>query len=295
MHSAHSRPLAARRQVTVLALAMSVMVIASLAGATSAFAWNTSTYNCIALTPATADNQLPQDSTHTVTATVTGTVPDERTAQVVDPCSDPQAALEPKAGATVYFVITSGPNAGVKGTAVTDANGKATFSWTSNVSGTDKIEAYTSKEIDAQGNPLFIEGDPVYGQGDIAWASAVKNWLPPLTPNPPVTPAGVPDTNLVVSNKCQSKKFKISSTHSNGTVTSYTLQVDGKTVKTVSGDGSTSGSKSFTIVSGNYTAGSHSIKLTTTFSDGSKVVKTGKFKRCAIRTSKRRVSPNFTG
>ena len=55
------------------------------------------------------------------------------------------------------------------------------------------------------------------------------------------------------------------------------------------------GAKTFTINSGKYAAGTHTIKLITTFSNGTKVVKTGKFKRCAIRTTSRRISPNFTG
>jgi hypothetical protein len=190
----------------------------------------------------------------------------------------------------VYFHVTDGPNAGAGGTGVTDANGQATFTWTSSTPGTDTIEAYTAAENETDGSPSFIEGDPQLGQGAVAWTSAVKNWLPPVTP--PVTPSGVPDTALAISKKCQSKKFKITASSTGGTPTSYTLQVDGKTVSKVK---STSGTKTFTINSGNYSAGTHSIKLTTYFSNGSSVVKTGKFKRCAVRTTARRISPNFTG
>jgi hypothetical protein len=42
---------------------------------------------------------------------------------------------------TVTFHVTSGPNAGLTGTAVTDADGKATFTYTSSTAGTDQIIA----------------------------------------------------------------------------------------------------------------------------------------------------------
>jgi hypothetical protein len=285
MYSAHSRPAHVRRPLFVLILALSVMVVASLASATSAFAW--SNQLCIALDPATANNQLPEDSTHTVTATVT-----ERAGYGGDDpakyCNDPEVTYTPKAGVQVFFYITDGPNANLSGNGVTDANGHATFSWSSSVAGTDSISAW----LEVAGYEQ--DGTPVDWVKPTAYA--VKNWLPPIVPpNPPVTPAGVPDTTLVVSKKCQSKKFKISSSHSNGTVTKYVLQVDGKTIKTVTPSTSDTATKTFTIDSGKYDAGSHSIKLTTTFSNGSKVVKNGTFKRCAVRTTARRISPNFTG
>jgi hypothetical protein len=43
----------------------------------------------------------------------------------------------PLVGATVTFTVTSGPNAGLTGTGVTDATGTATFSYDSMLSGTD--------------------------------------------------------------------------------------------------------------------------------------------------------------
>lgn len=61
---------------------------------------------------------------HTVTATVRNDV----------------GALLP--GATVTFNVVSGPNTGETGTAVTDANGEATFTWTGDGGpGTDTVEA----------------------------------------------------------------------------------------------------------------------------------------------------------
>jgi hypothetical protein len=55
----------------------------------------------------------------------------------------------PVVGREVTFNIISGPNAGLSGTAMTGANGKATFSYTGNTAGTDIIEAscLDSKEI----------------------------------------------------------------------------------------------------------------------------------------------------
>ncbi len=75
----------------------------------------------IILTPPTDTN--PVGTTHTVTATV----------------RDSQA--NPVVGVTVTFEVTSGPNAGDTGTAVTDANGEATFTYTGDGGpGTDIIE-----------------------------------------------------------------------------------------------------------------------------------------------------------
>ncbi len=75
----------------------------------------------IVLAPATAIN--PLNTNHTVTATV----------------QDDQG--NPIAGKLVTFTVVSGPNAGVTGTDTTDANGKATFTYSSSSAGTDTIEA----------------------------------------------------------------------------------------------------------------------------------------------------------
>jgi hypothetical protein len=55
----------------------------------------------------------------------------------------------PVVGTTVTFTATSGPNSGVLGTAVTDSNGVATFSYTSSKTGTDTIVA---SFVDSAGN-----------------------------------------------------------------------------------------------------------------------------------------------
>ena len=76
----------------------------------------------IVLAPATATN--PAGTTHTVSATVVS------------------AAGGPIPGKTVTFNVLSGPNAGVTGTAVTDASGVARFTYASNgLAGTDRIQA----------------------------------------------------------------------------------------------------------------------------------------------------------
>jgi hypothetical protein len=75
----------------------------------------------VLLSPSSATN--PVGSPHTLTATVQ------------------DQAGHPVSGVTVTFTVTSGPNAGVTGTAVTGADGKATFTYTSSVAGTDHIVA----------------------------------------------------------------------------------------------------------------------------------------------------------
>ncbi len=77
----------------------------------------------IKLDPATATN--PAGTSHTVTATLTDINTDK-----------------PIVGVTVTFTVTSGPNAGKTGTAVTDASGIATFTYTdTGGAGTDTIVA----------------------------------------------------------------------------------------------------------------------------------------------------------
>ena len=74
----------------------------------------------ITLTPATATN--PVGTNHTVTATVAGTG-------------------DPVPNRNVNFTVVSGPNAGLTGSAITDSNGHATFTYLGTIAGTDIIEA----------------------------------------------------------------------------------------------------------------------------------------------------------
>lgn len=80
----------------------------------------------LVLTPATAVNAVPGQ--HTVTATVT--IYNFGTGQTV-----------PVPGVTVDFVITAGPNAGLTGSAVSDAQGIVTFTYTTSGQGVDVISA----------------------------------------------------------------------------------------------------------------------------------------------------------
>jgi hypothetical protein len=75
----------------------------------------------LVLTPASASNAI--GTTHTLTATAT------------------DATGAPVPNATVTFRILSGPNAGQPGPVITDANGVATFSYSSAAAGTDSIQA----------------------------------------------------------------------------------------------------------------------------------------------------------
>jgi hypothetical protein len=75
----------------------------------------------LTLTPADATN--PVGTTHTVTATVKDSI------------------NNPVPDVLVTFEIISGPSASMTGTATTDANGEATFSWSSSSDGVDTIQA----------------------------------------------------------------------------------------------------------------------------------------------------------
>lgn len=80
----------------------------------------------LTLTPATAVNPVPGQ--HTVTATVTAY--NFGTGQTV-----------PQSGVTVDFLVTSGPNAGAAGSAVSDAQGHVTFTYSTAGQGVDVIQA----------------------------------------------------------------------------------------------------------------------------------------------------------
>ncbi|MDQ3915083.1 MAG: Ig-like domain-containing protein [Actinomycetota bacterium] len=125
--------------------------------------WQTGVVNqggTITLTPRAATNQV--GTQHTVTATVRNQFG------------------QPVQGANVDFDITSGPNAGLAQAgmtdAVTDANGNATFTYTSNALGTDTIEACS--ETGGTENDVCNPG-----QGE-PQATASKTWQSgPVTTN----------------------------------------------------------------------------------------------------------------
>lgn len=74
------------------------------------------------LTLAPPTQTLPVNSNATVTANLS------------DQCG-------PIQGASIDFSVLSGPNSGSSGTGTTDANGNATFTYTSSISGTDTLQA----------------------------------------------------------------------------------------------------------------------------------------------------------
>lgn len=74
----------------------------------------------IVLAPVSSTN--PVNTSHTVNATVSGTG-------------------DPVVGRNVTFTVVSGPNTGLTSTILTDSNGQASFTYTSNSIGTDTIEA----------------------------------------------------------------------------------------------------------------------------------------------------------
>ncbi|MGH9136654.1 MAG: hypothetical protein ACRD0G_06355 [Acidimicrobiales bacterium] len=119
----------------------------------------------IGLSPATETNDLSSETSHTVTATVSAG-------------SDGGVS-----GVTVDFVVTSGPNAGASGQAVTDANGEATFTWTNpnqNASGlgTDTVVASFTDDF-----------------GNVSSADAEKTWADLSAPEPACTAGPNPNGN----------------------------------------------------------------------------------------------------
>jgi hypothetical protein len=81
----------------------------------------------LALAPATQTH--PVTTSATVTATFTN------------------ACGSPLSGVLVNFKVTSGPNAGLTGMAVTDANGNAAFTYSSALQGTDTVQASVTNTV----------------------------------------------------------------------------------------------------------------------------------------------------
>ncbi len=344
-----NRSIGSRRSMIALALATALSCLGLALGAQSASA----SFTCISLDPPTANNQLPQDTTHTVTATVRvsydpighpnsdgpaagNTTGDYSVWWIWDDyykalypnatdrftdfyqttflnslypgvCSDPNvpAQLPVLPNAPVSFIITSGPSAGQIGNATTDANGQATFTWSNGVPGTDSVSASTFSNFTP---PSPLTTDPPDGSGvDVlsgpVTATAVKNWLPPIPPPPPppppppappVTPSAVPAAVLRIPGKCRTRRFYIRASTSGGKVRKMVLKIDRKRAK-VRRTIKRSTSRRFLIDTGRYKAGTHRVTLTTYFTNGRRVTKTGRFRLCKVRTSRARVSPRFTG
>jgi len=124
--------------------------------------------------PATGIKLEPPTQTHFVNGSATVT------ATVVDSNANPQSGL------TVTFTVTSGPDAGATGTGVTDASGKASFTYSDTTGpGTDILTAsftdgsgtHTSNSVDAiwvrQSTSLAYVGDVTQDYNDSANLDAV--------------------------------------------------------------------------------------------------------------------------
>ena len=108
----------------------------------------------IILGPTNATN--PIDTDHTVTATVQ---------------DDNGNRIE---GRQVDFEITAGPNSGLTASTTTDADGQASFTWSSSTAGTDIVVAST---VDSQGDPL------VSNEAQKTWTTESECDVPTLGDN----------------------------------------------------------------------------------------------------------------
>ncbi|MCS6804773.1 MAG: Ig-like domain-containing protein [Blastocatellia bacterium] len=175
------------------------------------------------LTPTTATNQA--GSMHTVTATVTN-------------------GGSPLPGVTVNFSVTAGPNAGTTGSATTDTNGQATFTYTSNGSvGTDTITA--------SGTVMSV---PFTCTATKTWVAPACSLSPPSATNPvgtthtvtvTVTNGGSPASGIAVNFNVTSGpnagQSGMGTTDSNGQATFTYTGSGGAGTDTITASGSISG------------------------------------------------------
>ena len=94
----------------------------------------------------------------------------------------------PVPGVGVTFTVRSGPNAGLTGTGTTDANGLATFSYTSAITGTDVIRASFTDTENHQSQKSLI-----------TWRQSPPPPVPELKPALAVPVAGLVTAGFVVS------------------------------------------------------------------------------------------------
>lgn len=119
----------------------------------------------IVLGPTNSTN--PVGTTHTVTATVQ------------------DDAGDPVAGRQVDFEILSGPNAGLTASANTDGDGKATFSWSSTVAGTDVVVA---RFVDSEGQTQTSnEATKTWEEDTIVDTTDPVCRMQAINPGPPTT------------------------------------------------------------------------------------------------------------
>lgn len=278
----------------LLLLAATVFAIATLgvaAGAAAAADSDQFEPCTLDLTPETADN--PLGTVHTVTATVTHKGWFNKQTGRYDSCTGDARGAGPLEGVTVDFAIVSGPNTGQSGSAVTDANGVATWQWIGNTAGTDVVRAtinhtYCEEFYDYPGWVWNLSECPSPLATDVLQDEAVKNWIPD-PPQPPLIKEEAPRVDIAVSKKCVSRTFVVRSTNSGSySVTKSVLYIDGKKVKT-------NKTGTFKINTGRYSTKNHKFKVVTTFSNGTLITKTGTFKLCKSRVTSRKLDPRFTG
>jgi hypothetical protein len=114
--------------------------------------------------------------TTTSTSAVTGTN-HIVTAHITDSIANPVQ------GVTVNFKIDSGPNQGITGTGVTDANGEAQFSWQSTTAGTDVISA---SAISPSNQTMTVSSTT-----SVTWAQSQQ-----VTSTPTTQPTSTPSTSV---------------------------------------------------------------------------------------------------
>lgn len=92
------------------------------------------------------------------------------TASLVNNCGQPLQSN------TVTFTVKSGPNTGVTGSAVTDSNGNATFSYSSSVSGADTVEAsVTTSGGTFTSNDVTVNWDAAIAASGLSFAGTEGN------------------------------------------------------------------------------------------------------------------------
>ncbi|MBI4898320.1 MAG: hypothetical protein HY827_08115 [Actinobacteria bacterium] len=319
-----ARPKTAKTLFSLFAACVALLAVASVANAGPVtigdYTYYTTADLCkLDLTPETASRQTGE--THTVTATLTSTappitVPAEVGAEAVwSACF--RGNIAALVGAEVKFSVTAGPHAGTNGTVGLDASGKALFSYTGTLAGTDSIKAelVLPDLCDRRYNGIIDFGPqadlPVaceyqYGETNLRCPWAIDNVVEELPVTCPyvtlsdtanvtwsapqvVTQQADPTITIAAYKRCVSHRFRISPVYGSGTVKSSTLFVDGKKIAT------NNGPEGFLVNGPKYKTGKHNFEVVTSFTNGKSASKFGSFSRCKVRTAARTVSPRFTG
>ena len=220
----------------------------------------------LALTPKTATNNV--GTNHTVTATVS-------------------KEGNPVAGNTVTFKVTSGPNAGKTGTGITDANGRATFTYAgTGGAGTDTIEA--DSELTVEPTPVLTaaQSQQVVPVSD----TAHKTWVAPTQQVAGAQARPAATAHAALYPRCV--RSRLPARVSGREITKVTFSVDGKRKRVVTRRNA-DGKFAANISVRKLKAGRHRLSSRIVFSAASaapaRTVRTG-FVVC-----KRRVRPAFTG